>query len=71
MISNLNNDSSTNKMDCLGMELVTEIFKKCFTYQQHSDGGFSSDITSSYFSRPSKVTEHVTSRVSVGEFKAK
>ena len=31
--------------------------------------GFSSDIASSYFFRPSKVTEHVTSRVSGGEFK--
>ena len=28
--------------------------------------GCSSDIASSYFFRPSKVTEHVTSRVGVG-----
>ena len=34
-------------------------------------GGCSSDIASSYFFRPSKVTEHVTSRVSMGEFKTK
>ena len=32
MTSNSNNGSSTNKMDCLGMELGTEMFKKCFTY---------------------------------------
>ena len=38
MTSNWNNNSSTNKMDCLGMEQVTEMFKKCFTYQQLSDG---------------------------------
>ena len=31
----------------------------------------SSDIASSYYFRASKVTEHVTSRVSVGEFKTK
>ena len=33
--------------------------------------GCSSDIASSYFFRPSKVTEHVASRVSAGEFKTK
>ena len=71
MTSNLDNDSSTNKAYCLGTEQVIEMFKKCSTCQQRSDGGCSSDITSSYFSLPSKVTKHVTSRVSVGEFEAK
>ena len=33
--------------------------------------GCSSDIASSDFFRPSKVTEQVTSRASVGEFKTK
>ena len=71
MTSNLSNDSSTNKKYCLGIEQVIEMFKKCFTCQRRSDAGCSSDITSSYFSLPSKVTEHVTSRVCVGEFKTK
>ena len=33
--------------------------------------GCSSDIASSYYFRASKLTEHVTSRVSGGEFKTK
>ena len=33
--------------------------------------GCSSDIASSYYFRPSKVMEHVTLRVSGGEFKTK
>ena len=34
-------------------------------------GGYSSDIATSYYFRASKVMEHVTSRVSGGEFKTK
>ena len=33
--------------------------------------GCSSDIASSYYFRPSKVVEHVTSRISRWEFKTK
>ena len=35
------------------------------------EGGCLSDIASSYFFYPSKVTEHVTSRVSGGKFRIK
>ena len=37
MTSTLYDDSLTNKMDCVGKELVIEMFKNGFTYQQVSD----------------------------------
>ena len=52
---------------------VKHVFKTCFYFFLWTCfyGGCSSDIASSYFFRPSKVTEHVTSRVSGGEFRIK
>ena len=37
MTSTLNDDSSTNKVNCVGKEQVIEMFKEGFTYQQVSD----------------------------------
>ena len=50
---------------------VLWIFGIDFWPLQHTLRGCLSDIASSYFLRPSKVTEHVTSRVIGGEFKTK
>ena len=60
---------SEKPLDC-SKYLVSN--KKVFLFViSISRRGYSSEIGSPYFLRPSKVTEHVASRVSVGEFKIK
>ena len=50
---------------------IKDFFCKCSQIQRELWRGCSSDTASSCYFRPIKVTEHVTSRVSGGEFKTK
>ena len=57
--------TQVNRLDRnVGKDIRVPVFKSVYR-------GYSSDIASSYYFRASKVKEHVTSRVSGGEFKTK
>ena len=51
--------------------LKSSLSYKTLISEKPASAGCSSDIVSSHHFRPSNVTEHVTSRVSWGEFKTK
>ena len=51
--------------------LKSSLSYKTLISEKPASGGCSFDIASSYYFCPSNVTEHVTSRVSGGEFKTK